>query len=285
MSRSSQVAAPEVRALVVSGFGINCDYETEYALSRAGARAERVHINALIELCRAGRGLEPYHILAVDGGFSWADDHGAGVLLGLKLGSHMGDHLARFIEAGRLVMGICNGFQALVNMGLLPGLDRDYTARTVALTANDCGNFRNDWVRLAVDPATRCIYTRGIEALELPVRHGEGKFFAAPEIIARLQAAGQVALRYAGPDGRPAQGAFPANPNGSLDDIAGICDETGRIIGLMPHPEAFHHLTNHPHWTRDLDRLKRQGRSPETLDGQGLKIFRNAVAFVREHLL
>jgi len=275
----------KVKALVVSGFGINCDFETEYALSRAGAEAERVHINALIERCRSGDGLESAHILAVDGGFSWADDHGAGVLLSLKLGSHLGDHIARFIEAGRLIMGICNGFQALVNMGLLPGLDRDYTARTVALTANDRGNFRDDWVRLVADPATKCIYTRGIESIELPVRHGEGKFFASDEVIGRLQAGGQVALRYAGPDGRPANGVFPANPNGSLDDIAGVCDPTGRIFGLMPHPEAFHHRTNHPLWTRDLDRLKRQGRPPESLDGDGLMIFRNAVDFVREHLL
>ncbi|MBU2552151.1 MAG: phosphoribosylformylglycinamidine synthase subunit PurQ, partial [Proteobacteria bacterium] len=178
-----------------------------------------------------------------------------------------------------------NGFQALVNMGLLPGMNRDYRARTVALTANDCGNFRDDWVHLAVDPGTSCIFTKGLDRLELPVRHGEGKFYAPPEVIERLQKRGQVALRYAGPDFEPARGVFPYNPNGSLDDIAGVCDETGRVFGLMPHPEAFHHLTRHPQWTRLLDIEQRRTMSPADWEGRGLRIFRNAVEYVRENLL
>jgi len=285
MNKNANLEESKVRVLVLTGFGINCDYETQYAFSQAGARADRVHINELIEAGRSADCLAPYHIFVVDGGFSWADDHGAGVLLGLKLNSHLGDRLANFIEAGKLIIGICNGFQALVNMGLLPGFDGDYQTRSVALIPNDCGNFRDQWVRLKADPGSRCVFTRGIDRLELPVRHGEGKFFTSPEIIDRLKANGQMALRYAGPDFEPAGGVFPDNPNGSLDDIAGICDETGRVFGLMPHPEAFHHLTNHPDWTRTLDSLKRRGQTPSSLDGQGLQILKNAVRYVEDNLL
>ena len=279
------LADQTVKALVLTGFGINCDYETQYALNRAGAEAERVHINQLVENHRHGSGLDRYHILAVDGGFSWADDHGAGVLLGLKLRAKFGDRIEAFIQAGKLVLGICNGFQALVNMGLLPGINREYRARTVALTANDCGNFRNDWVHLRVEPDTRCVFTRGLETIDLPIRHGEGKFYAPPDVLEALKANGQVVMRYAGPDYQPARGRFPCNPNGSLDDIAGICDATGRVFGLMPHPEAFHHMTCHPQWTRQLDCQERRRLSPAEWEGHGLKIMRNAVEYVRATLL
>jgi len=286
----------QVKAIVLTGFGINCDRETQYALNTAGALADRVHVHRLIPLSRQGGGLSAYHILVVDGGFSWADDHGAGVLLGLKLRAQLGTELEDFIASGKLVIGICNGFQALVNMGLLPGFDGDYRTRSVGLTANDCGNFRDDWVRMAVDPQSVCVFTRNMDRIELPVRHGEGKFYAPPEVIERLKQSGQVVLRYCSVRDRqadpaveeefvPANGRFPDNPNGSLDDIAGICDSTGRVFGLMPHPEAFHHLTNHPDWPALLDRRRRQGLPPPAWEGQGLKIFRNAVTYVREHLL
>jgi len=293
------LASKIVRALVLTGFGINCDYETQDALTSAGAETDRIHINQLIDQARRGEGLSNYHILAVDGGFSWADDHGAGVLLGLKLRSHLGEQIQDFIAAGKLIIGICNGFQALVNMGLLPAFDGDYRKRTVALTANDCGNFRDDWVYLGVDPETQCVFTKGLKAIELPIRHGEGKFYAPPEVLDRLRQSGQVVLRYCRPEHHEdpdlrgqaeqylgqAQGLFPFNPNGSLDDIAGICDPTGRIFGLMPHPEAFHHLTNHPAWTRLVEQRKRRGLPPPDWEGDGLKIFRNAVRFAQEHLL
>ncbi|MFH1091180.1 MAG: phosphoribosylformylglycinamidine synthase subunit PurQ [Pseudomonadota bacterium] len=274
----------KVKALVLAGFGMNCDYETQYSLTLAGAQTDRVHVNRLIEMGRTGPALEDYHILAAGGGFSWADDHGAGVLLGLKLKSHLGREIQDFISAGKLFIGICNGFQALVNMGLLPGFDGDYHARTVALTANDCGNFRNDWIHLAVNRESRCIFTQGLKTIDLPVRHGEGKFYAPPEVITRLNEQGQVALRYAAPDYAPAGGRFPDNPNGSLDDIAGICDETGRVFGLMPHPEAFHHLTNHPNWARELEQKRRHGQTVTDWEGNGVKIFRNAVRYAEAHL-
>ncbi|MDY6838768.1 MAG: phosphoribosylformylglycinamidine synthase subunit PurQ [Thermodesulfobacteriota bacterium] len=277
-----QAKEREIRAVVLTGYGLNCDRETAYAFELAGAVAHRVHMNTLI----AGEVLlSDYDILAFDGGFSWGDDHGAGVLEAVRFRSNMGEALHRFIEEGKLVIGICNGFQAIVNMGLLPGFDKDYHTRHVALTSNDCGNFRDDWVTLVGNADSPCVFTKGIASLEIPVRHGEGKLYAPPEVIGRLTAQQQVVLQYATPQGELAKGRFPYNPNGSVEDIAGICDPTGRIFGLMPHPEAFTHWTNHPDWTRTKAILKRKGHpmpsgpSEPTL---GIKIFKNAVDYMRE---
>jgi phosphoribosylformylglycinamidine synthase len=265
----------KIHALVLTGFGLNCDLETAHALELAGAEAVRVHINALID---GDARLDDYQILAFGGGFSWGDDHGAGVLQAVRLRTNVGDQLRAFVESQRLVIGICNGFQTLVNLGLLPGFDGDYQTRSVALTFNDCGNFRDDWVTLKIDTRSSCVFTKGLDVIDLPIRHGEGKFVTAPDVIARLEAHHQIAARYARPDGALAEGAFPHNPNGSLDDIAGICDPTGRVFGLMPHPEGFNHWSNHPLWTRQAEVRRRSGQSalPEGLT-PGVRIFRNAV--------
>ncbi len=272
-----------MKALVLTGYGLNCDYETHYALKLAGADSKRVHINELIKGEGLGQieDLDDYHILAFDGGFSWADDHGAGVILSTRLKYNIGQQLREFIEDGKLIIGICNGFQALVNLGLLPGFDNNYDERNVALTFNDCGNFRDQWVHLKTRESP-CGFTRGIDMLELPIRHGEGKFYAPPEVIQRLFEKDQVVFQYATSEGEPARGKFPLNPNGSLEDIAGICDPTGRIFGLMPHPEAYNHFTNHPDWTGRKEELKRAGKFLADEEGDGIKIFRNAVDYVRE---
>ena len=269
----------KIRALVLTGFGLNCDLETAHALELAGAEAERVHINALID---GSARLDDYQILAFGGGFSWGDDHGAGVLQAVRLRTNIGDQLRAFVESQRLVIGICNGFQTLVNLGLLPGFDGDYQTRSVALTFNDCGNFRDDWVPLKIHPPSPCVFTKGLDVLDLPVRHGEGKFYAAPEIIAALEKNHQIVACYAKSDGSPAAGAFPANPNGSLGDIAGICDPTGRVFGLMPRPEAYNHWTNHPLWTRQADARRRSGQ-PALPEGPtpGILMFRNAVTCLK----
>lgn len=268
-----------VRALVLTGYGLNCDYETDYSLTLAGAQSHRVHINEIIADAEAG--LSDYHILVFGGGFSWADDHGAGVLMATKLRRHLGDQIRRFVEDGRLVIGICNGFQCLVNMGLLPGFDYVYKERRVALTYNDAGNFINTWVKLRVNQDSPCIFTKGIQTLDLPVRHGEGKIVANDETINALFSNNQVAMQYADERDEQANGAWPMNPNGSIRDIAGICDKSGRIFGLMPHPEAFNHYTNHPDWTRKKEELIRQGKTIATEEGDGIKIFKNAVDYIR----
>jgi phosphoribosylformylglycinamidine synthase subunit PurQ / glutaminase len=190
----------QIRALVLTGFGLNCDHETAYALEMAGATAARGHINALIE---GEVDLADYQILAFGGGFSWGDDHGAGVIQAVRMRTNLGPQLLDFVAADKLVIGICNGFQTLVNLGLLPAIDGDYQARTVALTYNDCGNFRDQWVHLQVNPASPCVFTRGMTRLEFPIRHGEGKLWAPQETLARLEADNQIVLRYALADNRP----------------------------------------------------------------------------------
>jgi phosphoribosylformylglycinamidine synthase subunit PurQ / glutaminase len=275
-----------VKALVLTGYGLNCDYETDYALKIAGADSDRVHINEIISSQKqdARLRLDDYHILVLGGGFSWADDHGAGVIMATRLRYTIGEQIEKFIGKGKLVLGICNGFQALVNLGLLPGIDGDYRSRRVAITYNDSGNFIDTWVRLTVREDTACVFTRGISSLELPVRHGEGKFFAEQTVIDELFERRQVVMQYADAQGNPAQGGRPLNPNGSLRDIAGICDSTGRIFGLMPHPEAYNHYTNHPDWVAKREQLARVGKTIEREEGEGIAIFRNAVTYIREHL-
>jgi phosphoribosylformylglycinamidine synthase I len=270
--------APKPKALVLYGYGLNCDWETQFALNKAGAEAVRVHTSDLLANPAM---LWDYHLLAVPGGFSWGDDHGAGVILALRLKLALGQALVEFVDAGRLVIGICNGFQVLVNLGLLPGLPGRYGERLVALIPNDCGNFRDAWVHLKALPSA-CVFTQGLDTLELPIRHGEGKFYASPMVLAELQDRGQIVLKYATTAGRPAAGRFPDNPNGSALDIAGISDATGRVLGLMPHPEAHISSYQHPTWTVEKETSRRRGEVYQEQAGPGLAIFRNAVRYLEE---
>jgi phosphoribosylformylglycinamidine synthase I len=272
-----------VNVLVLTGYGLNCDNETAYGFELAGASARRVHINSLIN---GAVNLSDFQILVFGGGFSWGDDHGAGVIQAVRMRTSIGGDLFDFVEKGNLVMGICNGFQTLVNIGLLPGFGAsgrrpEDAQRSVAVTFNDCGNFRDQWVKLQVNTDSPCVYTQGLTELELPVRHGEGKFYTDSETLKRLKENRQVALRYALPNGQPAGQAFPYNPNGSIFDIAGICDSTGRIFGLMPHPEAYNHWTNHPEWPLLKETLKRRGELPPSGLTPGLKVLANGVNYFR----
>jgi len=260
----------KVNALVITGFGINCDHETAHAFELAGATARRVHLNDLIA---DPAQLSDAQILAVPGGFSFGDDVASGKILANRMRYKLGGTLQDFVKAGKLAIGICNGFQVLVKMGLLP-LSFGEMKQQVTLTHNDSNRFEDRWVRVSVFDNSRCVWLTGIEKMELPIRHGEGKFVCDDNMVELLLKGGQVALQYVNTDGEPAQGAYPANPNGSLMDIAGICDPTGRIFGLMPHPEAFLHRLNHPRWTRE--------NLPEA--GDGLKIFQNAVDFATKNL-
>lgn len=261
-----------VQALILSGFGINCEAETQTAFERAGALATRIHLNDLIESPQL---LHEHHILAIPGGFSFGDDVASGKIFANRLRFRLGGPIKEFAASGKLAIGICNGFQVMVKMGLLPLFEGEF-AQEVTLTHNDSGRFEDRWVHTHIDPNTRCVWLKGIETIEMPVRHGEGKFIARDAAtLDRLRENGQIALRYARPDGAPAAGQFPANPNGSIDDIAGICNPAGTILGLMPHPEAYLDRTNHPRWTRELWRE----------EGDGLRVFRNAVKYVRANLL
>lgn len=259
---------PKPRALVLTGYGINCDEETEYAFNLAGAEPEKVHIK---QLRNRPRKLSDYQILLLPGGFLHADDISAGKVMANILRTELMDDIEGFIERGKLVGGICNGFQVLVKSGLLPGLNRNYKTQSVTLTHNERGRFEDRWVYLNVQDSA-CVWTTGLSSLYLPVRHGEGRFITKDdETLASLYDEGLVALKYVGENSEPEPG-YPWNPNGSVGDIAGICDPTGRVFGLMPHPEAYVHYTQHPRWTRES--------LPE--EGQGLQIFRNAVKYARD---
>ncbi len=257
------------KVLILTGFGINCDMETQHAFRIAGAQAERVHLTDLINRTRK---LSDFDILALPGGFSFGDDIASGKVLANMIKYNLGGQVQEFIDAGKLIIGICNGFQAMVKMGLLPGFNGDYSTREVTLTFNDSGRFEDRWVHLKTNQNSKCIFTKGIESIYLPVRHGEGKFVVKNcDVLARLRKGSHIVLQYM--DGAGNLAGYPFNPNGSVDSIAAICNETGRVFGMMPHPEAFQHRTNHPGWTRE--------ELPE--EGAGMQIFRNAVEYVREN--
>ncbi|HUC87359.1 MAG TPA: phosphoribosylformylglycinamidine synthase subunit PurQ [Candidatus Saccharimonadales bacterium] len=262
------------RALVFSGYGLNCEAETKLAFEQAGGLADIIHINDLIA---SPKQLAAYQILAFPGGFSYGDDTGAGNAFATKLRHHLGESLSAFVQHDTLAIGICNGFQIIANLGLVPATNETYTQRSVALVANDSSRYVARWVDLQVE--SRSPWLAGITDLSLPIAHGEGKLVADPAMIARLKANRQIALRYvSGPVCEYAD--LPANPNGSTDDIAGITDETGRILGLMPHPERAVFFTQQPHWPILSEQLKRGGK-PIPAPGPGVAIFRNAVNYFR----
>jgi len=261
----------KAKTLVITGFGLNCEIETKAAFDYCGAESDLVHLNDLLNRNKA---LDDYHILAFIGGFSFGDHLGAGTVFANKVKYGLKEDIKKFIADGKLVIGICNGFQTLTRLGLLPGINGEYfTEQSVALAWNDSGVFRDSWVNLKTESDCPCIFTKGIDTLEVPIRHGEGKFVANPEILAVIEKNNLVALRYADSEGIPT-GEFPNNPNGSLNNIAGICDSTGRVFGLMPHPEAYLSPYNHPNWIRQ----KESGTLPK--EGAGVVVFRNAVQYV-----
>ena len=258
----STIATP--RVIVVRAPGTNCDEETAAAWELAGARAETWHVGRLLE---APQALAGFQILTIPGGFSYGDDLGAGRILATRLGHVLGDALRRFHDRGGLIVGICNGFQVLVRCGLLPGGSFPGAA---TLAHNDSGRFEARWIRLLPRPGVSP-FVAFAEPIELPVAHGEGKFLTAdPRASQALDEAGQIVLKYADKHDRPTMD-YPANPNGSLLAAAGVCDPSGRIFGLMPHPERFVAAIHHPRWTR-------QDGMDTSQEGQGLRIFRSAVA-------
>lgn len=257
------------RALVLTGYGLNTDYELAHGFELAGAQAERVHLNDLV-LQRVS--LKDFQIAAVPGGFANADDLGAGKVMAERIRAHLMGDLLQFIDDGKLIFAACNGFQVIVKLGLLPGISK-YGVQEATLTCNDSGRFEDRWVYMTPEKNSNCVFTQGIESLYLPVRHGEGKFVPKDDkVLKHMEANGQIALRYVDEWGCAA--GYPWNPNGSFANIAGISDPTGRIFGLMPHPEAFLYRYNHPRWTRE--------KLPE--EGQGLQVFKNAVEYVKREL-
>ena len=264
----------DLKALVITGFGLNCERETAAACSLVGLTPEQVHLNDLIS---GKHQLSEYHLLCFIGGFSFGDHLGSGTVFANRVKFHLRDQLAKFVADGKLIIGICNGFQTLTRLGMVPALNGDYFTQTAALAHNDSGVFRDDWCRLKAESACPCVFTANMGTIRLPLRHGEGKFVASEAVLQELESRHLVALRYVNDDGARAT-EFPANPNGSLNSIAGICDPTGRVFGLMPHPEAFLSAYNAPDWTRQQART---GELPA--EGDGVKFFRNAAEYLEQH--
>ena len=264
--------AGELRVLVLTGYGLNCEAETAAGFRMLGAQVDLRH---LADLQDAGPdALAPYRLLAFIGGFSFGDHIASGRVYANRLRHRLGDRLQRFVADGGLCLGICNGFQTLVKLGLLPGDgagDGPGLQQQVTLVNNDRLGYWDAWVRLVVDPASPCVFTRGISQLELPSRHGEGKL-VYPDAAARavLEDRHQVPLRYADPEGRATE-LWPDNPDGSPGGAAALCDPSGRIFGLMPHPEAYLYPENHPRWIAQRE----AGVLPTA--GLGLQILANGV--------
>jgi phosphoribosylformylglycinamidine synthase len=255
---------PQPRILILRAPGANCDLETQFAFEQAGGLPERLHINRLRENPKL---LKSYQILVVPGGFTYGDDVAAGKILANQLKHFLGEALREFRAKERLILGICNGFQVLLKAGLIVPPDEDGPLATLA--HNSHGKFEDRWIFMEATPG-RCVFLKGYQRLHLPIAHGEGNFICRQEwILKGLQQSGQIVLRYVDSAGK--QGPFPINPNGSQGDVAGVCDATGRVLGLMPHPERHVLPTQHPQWTR-------HGLAPE---GDGLRLFRNAVEYFR----
>jgi phosphoribosylformylglycinamidine synthase len=240
------------RVLILRSPGANCDVETQFAFERAGAIAQRLHINRLREQPRL---LQDYQVLVIPGGFTYGDDVAAGKILANQLRHFLGDALRRFRDQDKLLLGVCNGFQVLLKAGFLVPPDAE-DGPLATLAGNDSGRYEDRWIYLRAAPG-KCPFLRGYDRLHLPVAHGEGKLLVRyPWILEGL---------------RQSAGPYPINPNGSQGEVAGLCDTTGRVLGLMPHPERHVLPTQHPRWTR-------LGLAPE---GDGLRLFRNAVEFFR----
>lgn len=267
-----------VKALVMTGNGTNCETEMAHACRLGGA--EKVDIVHIYRLLDGEIRLADYHLLNLPGGFLDGDDLGSAKAHAARLryartpgGESLFEQIQRFIADGKLILGICNGFQLLVKLGLIPALDGTACQETT-LTGNDSGRFEDRWVHLQVNGASPCVFTRGITSLYLPVRHAEGKFVVRDDtVMQRLEQGNHIVVRYSDPSGQPVM-SYPQNPNGSQKAIAGICDRTGRVFGMMPHAEAYLHYTNHPRWTREA--------LPE--EGQGAALFRNAIDYIRQEL-
>ncbi|HQY89920.1 MAG TPA: phosphoribosylformylglycinamidine synthase subunit PurQ [Tepidisphaeraceae bacterium] len=242
------------RVLVLRAAGVNCDLETARAFELAGAHSERIHLNRILETPSL---LDEFQIFALSGGFSYGDDISAGKILALQLGHQLGDALREFVSKKKPILGICNGFQVLIKTGLLPGPIAGRTGQSATLTHNTSGQFLDRWLTFQAR-SKKCLWTKGLEQLELPIAHAEGRFIPTDDSVRQaLWNNDQIALTYA-----------TENPTGSTDAIAGVCDSSGLILGLMPHPERFVTRYQHYAWT---------SRSVRSEEGDGLNLFRNAV--------
>jgi phosphoribosylformylglycinamidine synthase I len=268
------------KAFILTGYGINCDYESLNACRMAGFSADRIHLNDLLEETGI---IFQSKLIVFPGGFSFGDDLGSGVAFSAKIRysvSKLFDMLTKFVERGGLILGVCNGFQILVHLGMLPATGMSYGVKEATLASNSEGYYIDRWVYLKVEPESPSVFTRGLDIMKLPVRHSEGRFIPRDmTVLQSIERNHQACLRYCDEHGNPTQ-MFPLNPNSSVNAIAGVCDPSGRVLGLMPHPEAATSFYHSPDWTRKRERLLREGAVLSD-EGEGALIFRNAYEYVK----
>ena len=275
-----------IKALIICGYGVNCEKEVAVGCQLAGAKPHIIHAHHLL---KNEIKLEDYHLIVFPGGFSFGDDLGAGKAFANRLSysrspeyKNPKDQLQLFVDRGGCILGICNGFQLLAKLNLLPGFERELGKQKVSLVFNDCNHFQDYWVYHRA-LKSKCIFTKDLDTIYLPVRHGEGKFIVSDHnVLKQLENQSQIVFKYAKEDGSVAN-EYPHNPNGSIQSIAGICDNTGRILGMMAHPEGFLFFPNHPNWLRIKDANRRKNLECE-LYGDGLKLFVNAVNYLKGNL-
>lgn len=250
----------EVKAIVLRTAGTNCDYETVESLKMAGAEAELVHVNQLI---RREKNLMDFKLLVLPGGFSHGDYISSGKILANKLIYRLDELVLDFVKEGNLVLGVCNGFQVLVKSGLLPGFNQEYGRQLLTLAWNDSGSFQDEWIKLNNVNKKKCVWSKGIKEFCAPIAHAEGRIeLEDRNVLKQLYDNDQIVFKY------------EVNPNGSMDSIAGICDDSGRILGLMPHPERNNSFLNDP----------RSTRTSLPKEGEGIQLFRNGVEYIKKHL-
>ncbi len=264
----------EPKVLILSGYGINCEEEMAYAFEQFGASADIVHVNDLIDGLAT---FDDYQILGIPGGFSYGDDTGAGKAMANRIVNNLREEILTFAKRDTLTIGICNGFQVVTALGLTPALDGKYGKRQSGLMANENNRYTCRWINLKVG-SEKCVWTKGIDTLFVPIAHGEGNFYMPEDMLKELQENDQAVFTYIKEDGSPANGEYPYNPNGAILDIAGICDDSGRVLGLMPHPERHLFFHNRPDFTLLKEKCLREGK-PLPEKGEGGQLFENAVTY------
>jgi phosphoribosylformylglycinamidine synthase len=263
------------RVLIMSGYGINCETESAHAFELAGAKADIVHINDLIN---GKKKMSDYDIIMFPGGFSYGDDTGSGQAFANKVRNNLWDDLLEFINSGKLILGVCNGFQIMTHLGLFALPSNEYGKRINAMESNNSNRYECRWVHIKHNNSN-CVFTKGVDITHLPVAHAEGRFFCDGKIFEELKNNNQIVFTYCSEDGKGADSQYPFNPNGSVNDVAGICDRTGRIMGMMPHPERAIYSISEPEFQLKKEITKRDNREMPEFIESNLKIFKNAVDY------
>jgi phosphoribosylformylglycinamidine synthase len=265
------------RVLIMSGYGINCEKESAHAFELAGAKADIVHINDLIN---SRKKMSDYDIIMFPGGFSYGDDTGSGNAFANKIRNNLWNDLVKFIDSGKLILGVCNGFQIMTHLGLFALPSSEYGKRITAMESNNSNRYECRWVHIKHNNSN-CVFTKGVDVMHLPVAHGEGRFFCDSKIFEELKNNNQIVFIYCSEGGKRADGQYPLNPNGAINDVAGICDKTGRVMGMMPHPERAIYSVSEPEFQLRKEMAKRDNREMPEFIESNLKIFKNAVKYVK----